>query len=502
MLSENSRRTCTLLLAMLLLSSCGQAEPVSEDTQDTTSGTNVETVETVAESEYISPGTDWEGATFTIGAADYYKQGGGVWVAQDYCEAYADATGDPLHDALFERNNLVEEELNIDLDVYSFTALGGTPGTELKQLVQAGETLIDMASLPGSSLPTVLSAGILLDMHTIPGIDFSHSWWDEASVETFEIVDNLYAAASDFNLSTAFSPITFFFSKTLVEQHDLGDLYSMVQEGTWTMDAAIAMSETVSQDTNGNGEVDILEDTFGMLMEAVSMTSAIFGGGVKLTEMDAAGKPVIAIDSERASAIVEKMQSFFFNDKTTLHNGRIKGYSNVFTELFLPTFQENRALFYNNQLLVALNLREMDADFGILPHPKYDTEQESYYGPVNNFWATFVTVPVTNGRLALTGDVVEALGYYSQQVVTPTYIEKTIQGKTLRDAESEEMLNIILHTRVYDLGSIYDWGGISSMFSSLGNDSNLQFSSTYASKEKGIQTAIDKTIKEIENANG
>lgn len=497
-LGKMGSRWLTLALVMgLLLSSCGGAttEETTADTTTTESETKVESETT----EYISPGKDWEGATFTIGAADYYKQGGGVWKAQDYCEAYADATGDPLHDALFERNNMVEEDLNIELEVYSFSALGAIPGNELKQLVQAGETFIDMALLTGSSMPTVLSAGILQDMHNFPGIDFTHSWWDQASVETFEIMGKLYAATGDFCLSTAFSPITFFFSKTLVEDNNLGDLYAMVKEGTWTLDAMVGMAEAVSQDTNGNGSVDILEDTFGIMLESVSMNSAVYGGGVRLTEMDAEGKPVLSIDTERAASIVEKMQSFFFNDKTTLHNGRIKGYNNVFTELFLPAFQANRGLFYDNQLLVALNLREMDADFGILPHPKADEAQSEYYGSVNNFWATFETIPVTNGRADLTANVLEALGYYSQQLVTPTYVEKTIQGKTLRDEESAEMLDIILHTRVYDLASIYDWGGINSMFNSFGDNNKLSFASTYTAKETAAKVAIEKTIDEIEN---
>ena len=485
MYTKNSIRLISVFLALLLLTSCGGGTAA-----DTDAAAENETVtETAAETEPPE---------YTAPDVDYYSQGGGVWKAQDYCEAYADATGDPLHDAIFERNNVVEEELNVNLEAYSFSKLGNVAGGELKTLVLAGETIVDLASLPGQSMPAVLSAGICLDLHDVPNVDFSRSWWDASSVETFDIMGTLYAVTGDFNLITSFSPITYFFSKQLAEQHHLEDPYTLVKEGKWTLDVSMQMAETVATDVNGNGTVDILDDHFGIMLESVSMTSAVLAGGVHLTEKDADGKPVLAVDQELAANIVEKLQPFFFNDKVTMHNGRINGYGNVFTELFLPAFQENRGLFYNNQLLVALDLREMDADFGILPHPKYSEEQAAYYGPVNYHWATFDVVPITNGRLDMTGYLMDALGYHSQQIVTPTYVEKTIQGKSLRDEESIEMLEIILDSRVYDLASIYDWGGISSMFNELGNSATKQFASTYAGKEKGTVAAIEKTIAEIE----
>jgi len=496
MYTRKSIRLISLFLALFLLTSCGGTTGETDAALE-----NEPAAETVAETEppeYILPEVDYDGETFTVGAVDYYSQGGGVWKAQDYCEAYADATGDPLHDAIFERNNIIEEELNVNLEAYSFSKLGNVAGGELKTLVLAGETIVDLASLPGQSMPAVLSAGICMDLHDITTVDFTKSWWDATSVETFDIMGTLYAATGDFCLNTAFSPITYFFSKQLAEQHHLEDPYTLVKEGKWTLDASIKMAETVSTDVNGNGTADILEDHFGIMLESVSMTSAILAGGVHLTEKDADGKPVLAVDQELAANIVEKLQPFFFNDKVTMHNGRINGYGNVFTELFLPAFQENRGLFYNNQLLVALDLREMDADFGILPHPKYNEEQAEYYGPVNYHWATFEVVPITNGRPDMTGHMMDALGYHSQQIVTPTYVEKTIQGKTLRDEESIEMLDLILDSRVYDLASIYDWGGISSMFNELGNSATKQFASTYAGKEKGAVSAIEKTITEIE----
>ncbi len=497
MRTHNSHRTLALVLVLLLLASCGKS--TTETAAETAAADEmVETIPETEAEEYVSSGNKYDGATVTIGASDYYRKGGGVWIAQNYCEAYAELTGDPLHDGICERNNQVEAELDVVIECYPFDAYGAEPGNKLKSLVLSGDTTIDIASITGQGMAVVLSAGCLQNLYDLPGVDYTASWWDKNSVETFTIMDTLYAAASDFNLNTSFAPITYFFSKQLVEQNGLEDPYTLVKDGKWTFDKSIEMAEAASYDTDGDGTMDPLKDTFGIALESASMTSAAHGAGAIIATIGEDGLPALTLDQELAAGVVELMQPFFFNQNVAMHNSKMGhlGFKNNFTELFLPAFQENRVLFYNNQLLVAMNLREMDADFGIVPHPKYNEAQESYHGPVNYHWVSFCTVPMTNGRQALTGDMLTALGYYSQQLVTPMYIEKTIQGKSLRDEESIDMLELILDTRIYDLAAIYNWGGIN-IFSSLGDSATASFASSYASKTAAAEKALAQTIQEI-----
>jgi succinate dehydrogenase/fumarate reductase flavoprotein subunit len=49
-------------------------------------------------------------------------------------------------------------------------------------------------------------------------------------------------------------------------------------------------------------------------------------------------------------------------------------------------FMEDRALFYGNSLSnIIANFREMKSDFGIIPVPKYDEAQASYYAYINTY---------------------------------------------------------------------------------------------------------------------
>ena len=277
---------------------------------------------------------------------------------------------------------------------------------------------------------------------------------------------------------------------------------TLVREGRWTADKSIEMARAAASDVNGNGTVDVEEDHFGMALESLSMIYAVYASGVSLTDKDEDGVPFIDVDEERATAVLDKYAGFFNTADVTMFSDKIGGYSNVFRELFLPSLMENRLLFFSNQLLVALNLREMDSDFGILPHPKLDEAQADYLCPVSYWWATFAVVPKVNSRYDLTGDMMEAMGYYSQQLITPAYMEKSIQGKSLRDEDSLDMLDVILRGRVYELAAIYNWGSVNSMFAQLSTSSDPKFASAYKSVQKMANKALEQTIGEIRESLG
>ena len=91
----------------------------------------------------------------------------------------------------------------------------------------------------------------------------------------------------------------------------------------------------------------------------------------------------------------------------------------------------------------------MDTDFGILPLPKYDENQEKYE-TLN--WSGFMVIPATAGDLEMVGTVVENLGYLNDKIVLPAFYEILLGQKISRNEESSQMLDIIFEGSVYDLG--------------------------------------------------
>ena len=201
---------------------------------------------------------------------------------------------------------------------------------------------------------------------------------------------------------------------------------------------------------------------------------------------------------ERTVNALEKIDKFMKTKSVVMTDKTFSTANNVWFELFIPTLADSRSLFYVNQLYGALNMRSMDVDFGVLPMPKYDEEQKNYTSTSNTWFTDFLVIPLTNQDLERTGAVIEAMGYYSAQNVTPAFIDNVVMNKALRDEQSAEMVRILYDTMQYDVVRIFNWGGITNTVLKVWQSSDTpSFSSIYASSESAIKEAVEKAVSEF-----
>ena len=228
--------------------------------------------------------------------------------------------------------------------------------------------------------------------------------------------------------------------------------------------------------------------------------SQSIGAGVRLSEHDKSGDIVLTLNSERTIDIINKLVPFFYTANVSRLQAKTeKTYGSVHSEYFQPKLGANELLFYSNQLLVALNMRVNEADFGVLPMAKYDDAQENYVSFANTWWSDHLVIPATCGDPDRAGHVIDAMGYYAQQLIVPAFIDTTVLGKTVRDEDSANMINLIRDTQTFDIAYIFNWGGIQSMISGLANSNSTSFASEYASKESNIKSALESTVGMLKN---
>ena len=129
-------------------------------------------------------------------------------------------------------------------------------------------------------------------------------------------------------------------------------------------------------------------------------------------------------------------------------------------------FDSEQALFYTTLLTTVDKHRNSETDFGILPFPKYDSNQKDYGHAVSAFHCAFVCVP-TLAASPRVGAILEELAYQGQKLLTPAYYDQTLIGQYTRDEESASMLDLIFATRVYDVGIYYTIGDYKTALSRL-----------------------------------
>ncbi|MGN1129152.1 MAG: hypothetical protein ACI4T6_09405, partial [Candidatus Flemingiibacterium sp.] len=98
------------------------------------------------------------------------------------------------------------------------------------------------------------------------------------------------------------------------------------------------------------------------------------------------------------------------------------------------------------------------------------------------------------------GIITEALCAESYKKVMPAYYETALKTKYTRDNESIAMIDLVVNSRVFDLGYFYDgWKGASFIFERLVHDNNTNFESYWAANESSITTHYQKVIDYFEN---
>ena len=418
-----------------------------------------------------------------------------LWNANSYSEIRADEeNGEPLNDAQYKRNREVEALLNIKLETVPYGSKGDGTST-FRKYVMAGDNAFDAGFVFGSTVQNTLSEPeLIVDLSTIDTLDLSASWWDQNAVESFTFNGGIKTVVGDLNLFSTFAPILYFYNKQIAEDFGINDLYSLVREGKWTYDRAFDYCRKVASDLNGDTKMDE-NDRFGMALQSGLVADMLNSGNVMFANKLGSSLE-LSLNSERTSRLVELcvpfLNDFYVNCS---HNAFASQYSNVFRDMHIPLFANNQIFINFNQLLIVFELRAMETDFGTLPTPKYDEAQEKYQTAMSYYWTSFLCVPATNDRLDMTGHVLDALGYYSQKYVTPAFVDTIVVNKALRDEASEEMVEIVLDNRVYDVGKLYNWGDIVGMVNNLGVSNSTDFASKWASVEARAKEAMEKSIE-------
>lgn len=477
-----------LLLAFLLttptLLSCGGS---SDETTPTSQDTTTAVTETETETERLYPKyeANYNGADFNILYYDAVEACG--WGNTIPCDiAVEELTGDALSDAIYNRNFTVAEMYNIKFGTKSTTNSGNMD--EIRQQVTAGTDDYD-AAFPGwYSLYSMISGGYLTDME--PLFDFSMPWYDSKARNAFSVLGKSYATISDLTYMDKMLSIVILFNKDIALDYDLGDLYQTVLDGDWTFDLMKTLCETVATDVDGDGKMTTA-DRFGVISQNDAVYQLYQSAGQQYCRMNSEGIPELSVNNEEAVSVFQTVYDFM-NDKNMFFNRMDMG---VDTIGVCNMFANNQALFIMRQIQCAFELRNMEADFGIIPTPKVLPDQEDYYTSIG-YTVTFCeTIPAVVKDLDMTVTVLDTLAAESYYSVNEALYDKILGGKIVRDETSRKNLDIILDNRVYDPGCVYNFGSITNTMMDGFKKGSNQVASLIAGVESKVTKAIDEFVE-------
>jgi len=432
-----------LLPVIMILSFVACGDPSKPASGETTLPVQSDIAETTPQGPPTFEMSDYKGRTFKI-----------AWpiltLNQDYYLIHEE-TGDQLNDAVYNRLMKIEEQLNIK---FAHRDTGELENCNhvlplLQRLVGAGDAEFDMVlSHTAVDLGPIIYDNLVLDWNNVNYIDPTKEYWNHEINRTMSVMGKQPYISNSWNIAEF---IAILFNKKMITDYQLDDPFGLVHNNKWTIDKMTEMAKIVVSDINGDGVfTDADQYGFGTSLDW-HMKAFLVGFNQQVVAKNSEGLMEYVVMNERMITIAEKMYKLLYEDNTSLTwvYGTYQG------GIIVPMFDEGRMLFLNQWMAHSEKYRQADVEYGILPHPKLDENQEKFRA-YNS--ACYNVIPNVAGiDTDLVGKVLELLGYWGYYSVVPTYKEVLLTEKVSRDNESAEMLDIIFSNVVVDLANAFGY---------------------------------------------
>ncbi len=402
-----------------------------------------------------------------------------------------DKEGDVMGEATNKRNAMVEDRFGVVLKWLSGGegVRGIDRGRTLQTDVLAGDR-IDIAN--GSYINDKVMSGCFLNLADNEILDLEKPWHHQYVNENLRINDRKYLNCSWFDFNSIGRSSIVFFNMDMAENYDVGDLYQMVYDGTWTYDKMMEIGEMVAEDVNNDGLYDD-NDRYGMAGRQDHWFQQVYTTGYTFITTNDSDELVVsgmddrlinAFDTVRKIFASNWYQSYYTYGETARPG----------TELY-EGFNSDRFLFLMTILNTTSSQTLRDGGkFGLLPTPKFTKDQE--YGaatlPANS------AIPVTTGNERTTSIIWEAMAAEAYKVMRPAYFDIALSYKYVNDATSREMLDIALSNLYCDFGYMFMDCGIGRqipMTLTMASGNLASWMATYTpSANAGLKSLVDQIM--------
>lgn len=461
------RLVCLALLAVMLLSAFVGCDDTPKDTTAPTKGTTAPDTndrdlldDTVPQDLNFSSNPENEITFFNRDYQTYFKY-------EFACETLMN---DTLYDAIHYRNIDVENRLGVKIKTMTIPGDWANRQAFIDTFSTSVNTNTDDIDVTGFcvSYGTQLAVqNLFYNMqrsNTANGddavgyLDLSKPWWNQSLVDACTIGGTLFFLGGDLTVSETAGTHNLWFCKDLFNEkfpdETFENLYTLVDEGKWTIDKMTDYVSQVYDDVNANQTIDD-GDTMGFKFWAKDggqLSGWIHSMDVEVLTRDSFGLYSLSENyATRAIPAVEKVAALYTSEGTLLvdnTHAQNTGLTNI---------SNGNLLFKFGQFLDGNVYRGSGVNYGVLPLPKYDEEQENY---ANGMWTTSSVLVIGNNvsdaRLNVITAVLEVMAAESYKQVTPAYYSTVVTGRYAKDEADARMFDLCLETCQYTFEMFYE----------------------------------------------
>ena len=503
---KNFARLLALLLALLtclaLIVACDSADTDSGDDEDEDSGLIDDAYDVNGRlKDNLPKDLNYEGEEVTV---LYWSDVENPEFEQET------VTGDNVRDAIYDRNNQIEDRLNVTIKWVGVPGDGGERKNfvaHVDSVYRADTQDYDLIASYAPTQGSLAVQGYLYNLATLENsyVDLKMPWWPQQLVETISFGDAYYFISGDMSTNVLYMMHLVYINKDLFSQYQLELPYKMVREGTWTMDEMIELTTGRYRDAD-NDNVQSEKDYYGFQSMDYVADSFYFACNMHLVDDDPNDMLVISPDvgSAKTVKLVNKLGKWAATDDVWIHNTALDAGDYVEgRKVYQRATAEGRVLMSLQHTCVgAKSYSNADWSVGCVPIPKYDLKQQNYYTGMGNPWSIYGIFVDFDDRgdkaatLTMLSAVMECWASEGFRLTTPEIFEVNFQLKYSEGQDETDMYEYVRSGITFDIGKIFA-GELTNMATQCSRaiQTNSAWSSTYKAYERSIRTKLAQIVE-------
>ena len=478
-----------MLAGALALTSCADAggdQTAAVTTAAEGPGNNTEPGET--EPQFST--NKYDGDTFTVYARTKQSSYSAVYIVVD------EQDGDLVNDAAYKVCCNVADRFGVTLQLKE----ASDPSSSIKADCAGGDLDYDIVLDRRSGLANRAIEGSLQDFNAL-GIDLSAPWWDANCVRDLTIKGKNFIMANSVSIAKVQGIRFFYFNKQMIQDYNLQDPYELYDKDEWILDTFLELVKGVSAPTS-DGSLG----TYGLVLETGDSNGIymhmLTGSGITYGKTDEDGAIVCTVGDQldKIDQFFEKVNTVFKDSSCVLTMdeavkadtlGEASGITTNKYDKSRGLWSYGHFLFTHTSIAPSSQFTEMVDDYGVMPNPKYDKNQENYAHKCDRHTLIWAIPNSKEVNMQKVSDVMDFWAYQAEKEVIPAYYDMTIKTKRVKEVKASEIIDVVRGSVRYELIDIFD---VSNLRTALNNGWN---SGSVSGKWKSYNTGINSQIKKI-----
>ena len=485
-----------LLAALLLLplsAGCHSEESPGEDSQSPdvtdTSAADTGSDPTAPERTFDDlPDADLEDRVIKVLTRD--EASTVLWRPIDWVCNTVDANSTEINRAVFERNKRVEERYHC-----TFAQVMDDNYLAMATAAYMGNTEdYDIIVMPIiHQINSMAANGYYMDLATLDNIRLDDPWWDANTNDSLSLLGRYYTLCGDVNIVDNLATWCTVFNKSIAADYgEVGDLYEAAYAGDWTLEKMYSDARLVANEDIG---------MWGIINEAEASYAFLASAGMFTFVKDQDGIPENNITRPSFTNVMLDIYNWMADDSIQVFGDPDIGVGwGVNYDIFAKQ-DSGLYLLCTLSTIIGPQFAETTSPYGILPIPKYSSEQENYVSTFQAGNATGASILVNHSDAEEIALVLSAMSAASVDTLTPAYYETTLEQRAgqMEDPDALEMLKVIFGNRVIDIGIVMSGSARTVLIDTIKDRENFSFTSLRGQHISKMNEDLDRVIKAIQN---